>query len=474
MNHAKLMSLLVFFLLPRIMGGCIPDQNPSGDQVAAPTFLPEEGSFSDSVEVGIECATDGATIRYTLDGATPSSTTSTIYDGSLLLTNTTTVKAVAFKEGMADSEPAVATFIKTTAVASVAITNPSAEGTLTEGQEGTLAVTCAVTASDTTVQSVMADLSQVGGSDAEALSANGDQWTWSGSVTPTSHGSKTITLTAMDAHGTSATAMTAITVTPPPGAPEITNPTVTGALSINKSSSVTVSCTAILAGGTVDFVTADLTSIGGDASQVLTASGNAWAWTGNVTPPASGIQTITFTASSNGNASNSTAMITVTTSQPGALAGAWSGNVTSSDTAHWGAWTFPTETATVASNMTFSPQFQPSTLPVCVGSSNIQIQIPTATLLAVNDQVTSDPQEPRSGTTYHVTAVVTAITRTAKAFDIKLNLTLVNGTSTWHAPYSWTGTLGANDSVTCSGTTNWDLGSGITDNVTFSGTLTRQ
>jgi alpha-galactosidase len=53
--------------------------------------------------VAIISATPGATIRYTLDGTTPSSTTGTPYSGPLNIAASTTLKALAFASGATDS-----------------------------------------------------------------------------------------------------------------------------------------------------------------------------------------------------------------------------------------------------------------------------------------------------------------------------------------------------------------------------------
>ncbi len=77
-----------------------------------PTFDPVDGtSFETSLSVAVSCATDGAEIRYTLDGSTPM-TNSTLYTTALELTETTTVKARAFKSGLAGSAFASATYTK--------------------------------------------------------------------------------------------------------------------------------------------------------------------------------------------------------------------------------------------------------------------------------------------------------------------------------------------------------------------------
>ena len=85
--------------------GCAPQPG----QVATPTFSPEGGSFTDSVDVTIACATEGATIRYTTDGSDPNGSSAEC-TGAIHLTSTTTLKARAFMAGMTDSEVASATF----------------------------------------------------------------------------------------------------------------------------------------------------------------------------------------------------------------------------------------------------------------------------------------------------------------------------------------------------------------------------
>ena len=68
-------------------------------QVHAPIISPDGGTFTDSQSVTITADQD-ATIRYTVDGTTPTATVGSDYSGSLTLTETTTVKAFAVKNGI--------------------------------------------------------------------------------------------------------------------------------------------------------------------------------------------------------------------------------------------------------------------------------------------------------------------------------------------------------------------------------------
>lgn len=77
--------------------------------VAKPEFSIEGGSYEDAQTVALTTATEGASIYYTLDGTSPS-TTSTLYTAPFAIEETTTVKAIAIKEGMANSVVSSATY----------------------------------------------------------------------------------------------------------------------------------------------------------------------------------------------------------------------------------------------------------------------------------------------------------------------------------------------------------------------------
>lgn len=89
------------------------------DQVHKPSMTAGT-SFADNQTVTIT-AESGASIRYTVDGTVPTATNGSDYSGALSLTETTTVKAIAIKNGMI------------TAVVSETFTKNTSGGTLKDG-----------------------------------------------------------------------------------------------------------------------------------------------------------------------------------------------------------------------------------------------------------------------------------------------------------------------------------------------------
>ena len=74
--------------------------------VATPVITPNGGEIEAGTTISISCATEGATIYYSTNGAEPT----TVYSAPFALNNVATVKAVAKKEGWNDSEIAAASF----------------------------------------------------------------------------------------------------------------------------------------------------------------------------------------------------------------------------------------------------------------------------------------------------------------------------------------------------------------------------
>lgn len=92
--------------------------------VARPTITPNGGEFETTVDVTLACATEDAAIYYTLNGETPT-TESTLYVEPFTLAETTTVMAIAVKEGMDNSAVAEATFTKVVPTAATPTITPN-------------------------------------------------------------------------------------------------------------------------------------------------------------------------------------------------------------------------------------------------------------------------------------------------------------------------------------------------------------
>lgn len=69
---------------------------------AAPLFTPAPGTYYSEIDVTIASPTSGATVYYTLDGTTPS-VTSTEYTAPVSISTNTTIKAIAVKTGLDNS-----------------------------------------------------------------------------------------------------------------------------------------------------------------------------------------------------------------------------------------------------------------------------------------------------------------------------------------------------------------------------------
>ena len=105
--------------------------------VATPTISPAGGAIASGTEVTITCATDGATIYYTTDGTTPTSSSSAYNPLSKpTITSACTIKAIAIKDGLTDSE--IASVSYTIAAPCATPTFSVAAGEVTKGTTVTI------------------------------------------------------------------------------------------------------------------------------------------------------------------------------------------------------------------------------------------------------------------------------------------------------------------------------------------------
>ena len=75
----------------------------------APTFSVAAGDYDETQSVELACETEGAKIYYTLDGSTPTAS-STLYSSAISISSVKTIKAIAVKSGYADSDVASAEY----------------------------------------------------------------------------------------------------------------------------------------------------------------------------------------------------------------------------------------------------------------------------------------------------------------------------------------------------------------------------
>ena len=102
-------------LAPRYFQSPTPGEANEADGfagfVADTSFSVDRGFYSEPFEVEVRSETEGAVIRYTFDGSEPGPAAGSIYDGPLLIQGTTTLRAMAFFEGMAPTNIDTHTYI---------------------------------------------------------------------------------------------------------------------------------------------------------------------------------------------------------------------------------------------------------------------------------------------------------------------------------------------------------------------------
>lgn len=113
--------------------------------VATPTFSPIAGTYSGSQSVTISSTTTGSTFYYTLDGSTPT-TSSTLYSSPVSISVNETLKALGTKTAFTNSSIGSAAYVITTPTAVTPTISPAA---------GTYVTTQSVTMSTSTPSSTM-------------------------------------------------------------------------------------------------------------------------------------------------------------------------------------------------------------------------------------------------------------------------------------------------------------------------------
>jgi len=103
---------------------------------ATPSFSPAAGTYTSAQTVTISDATSGATIYYTTNGSTPT-TSSTKYTGAITVSATETISAIAVASGFLNSSVATANYTIDLPAAATPVFSP-AVGTYTSAQSVTI------------------------------------------------------------------------------------------------------------------------------------------------------------------------------------------------------------------------------------------------------------------------------------------------------------------------------------------------
>jgi len=104
------MALLRLYLLVSLALFLISIGHIVAAAESADIFSPRAGTYQTALSVVIKTATARATVRYTIDGTTPSEAVGIIYTDPVNISENITLKAVAYKSGMRPSGVATATY----------------------------------------------------------------------------------------------------------------------------------------------------------------------------------------------------------------------------------------------------------------------------------------------------------------------------------------------------------------------------
>jgi N-acetylneuraminic acid mutarotase len=293
-------------------------------QVATPQFSVPSGTYSAPQHVTVTDATNNATIYYTTDGSTPT-TGSTVYSGSIKVSSTETLEAIATATGFSQSAVASATYaITVPAKVTPLVTVTPSSSSITTAQP--LTVTAAVsggTGNPTPTGSV-------------TLAGGG----YTSAATTLSGGSATINIPA----GSLATAVDTLTVSYTPdtsSSSTYNSATGTASVTVTVPQSFTLSATP---------TSVSVAQNGGGTSTISVA--DLGGFTGTVTLAATGLPS-GVTASFAAGTAAATQVLTLSASSTATLGGPVTVTVTGTSGAL-------SATTTVSLTVTSEPTFGPS------------------------------------------------------------------------------------------------------------------
>jgi hypothetical protein len=241
-------------------------------QTAPPTFTPPAGTYSSAQSVAISSSTPSATIYYTTNGSTPT-TSSAVYSGPISVAASQTIKAMATVSGLTASSVSTAAYIINAVVTTPAATptfTPAA-GTYTSAQSVTItSSTPSATIFYTTNGSTPTTSStQYSGPISVSSTTTINAIATASGFTTSAVATATYTITASAAADFSISASpTSLTVS----ASNSGSTTVSVVPQNGFNSAVSLSCSGLPSGTSCSFSPATVTLSGSTASSVLTVS----------------------------------------------------------------------------------------------------------------------------------------------------------------------------------------------------------
>ena len=108
----KMSFIIIIILTSLLIGGCLSKGGgvPELEYVSTPVATYSSGTYNEEINVELSSDTDGSSIYYTIDG-TDVTINSNLYEGTIPIYETLTLKAIAYKEGYFTSREASVEYV---------------------------------------------------------------------------------------------------------------------------------------------------------------------------------------------------------------------------------------------------------------------------------------------------------------------------------------------------------------------------